>query len=262
MPPEGGLGRPPDVDMDVDMAAMSGPAPRLAPVAEAALSAERPSSLRADLRRRLLPPLLLAIAVGAGLSHQLIQHYTGEEQDRTLRETARALAQEVALGEHTDSDPVELLAGAERLLVWNNDDHTAFRLTGLRGTHIAGQRALALPPTSAAAGPGQTRAYDTALDGEPARAVAVPVPGGWHGRPVWLLLAETRHRRDAVAREVLLAVLLPQALLAILLIGLVQRAVQGGLRPLEALAARLEARSDTRLEALPDEKTSRPRRVA
>jgi two-component system sensor histidine kinase TctE len=70
--------------------------------------------------------------------------------------------------------------------------------------------------------------------------------------PQWVLVqvAETRHQRDALLREIMAHVLLPQLLLVVVALLLVAFGVRHGLRPLATLRDALAQRSHRALEPL------------
>ena len=99
--------------------------------------------------------------------------------------------------------------------------------------------------------------YDSELGGAPIRAVQLRTDGG---APVTVQVAETRVKRQALANEIMVGVILPQLLL-IAIVGVVLWAgVARGLSPLARLQQAIAARSH--LDLSPVERCGRAGRSA
>lgn len=198
-----------------------------------------PRMLRKQLLTWLLAPLFLLLIVDTFVSYRVALEFSQRAYDRSLLEIAR----DVALHLRPDvSGGVGLALGPEALalLLEDSTDRIAFEVTDAGGRPVAG---VAIAPAPA---PRATPSYyDGELDGEPVRIVELRVePERASPRPRAIVrVAETMHRRGALAREILLSVVLPQALL-ILVAGLVVWVgVVHGLAPLERLRQAVAARS-------------------
>ena len=203
--------------------------------------------LRTQLLRWLVGPLVALLAADAAISYVLAHRVAQDAQDKALREIARELALQV----RRDSAGVlslDLPEAARRVLLEDPEDRIAYELVDAQGRRAAGQ---AVPPPQAN-GPGDRAAlamYDTEWDGNPVRAVQwrLPdVPGAL------LRVAETRRQRDATARAILTAVVLPQVLLILIAALIVRFGVNRGLRPLQALQRAVAERSHKDLSPIDD----------
>ena len=204
--------------------------------------------LRTQLLRWLLVPLLALLAVDAAVSVWLAQRVAQHAQDKALREIAHELGLMVRR-EPAGGLALELPEAARRVLLEDPEDRVSFELVTAQGQRQAGE-AIPLPPPQAPSLRTGEVLYDTQLAHGPVRAVQIPLaaePGAL------LRVAETRHQRDAIAREILAAVIVPQVLL-IALAGLIVRAGVGrGLRPLQDLQRAVATRSHKDLSALDEQ---------
>jgi two-component system sensor histidine kinase TctE len=211
---------------------------------------ERPL-LRRQLLGWLLAPLALLLAADTFVSYWVALSFSQQAHDRTLLEVARELslylrpAQGGAL-------VLRLPQEARRLLFTDPVDRLAFEAAEADGRTVAGER---LAPAPAAARRGAEALYDGALHGVPARIVELrlaPQPGG---RPAAIVrVAETMEKRNALAREILASVVLPQLLLIAIAGAVVWLGVVRGLRPLDRLRHAVAARSHRDRSPLADDK--------
>ena len=112
------------------------------------------------------------------------------------------------------------------------------------GIGVSGEGVLPAPPAVPRAN-GNESFYDAAVNGQPVRVVELRMPAPRAGAPHGAIVrvAETLNRRNALAREILLSVILPQALLLAVAGIVVWVGVAHGLAPLERLRRRVAARS-------------------
>jgi two-component system sensor histidine kinase TctE len=210
----------------------------------------RPESqrLRTQLLRWLLVPLLALLVVDAGISVLVAQRVAQHAQDKALREIAHELGLMVRR-EPAGSLALELPEAARRVLLEDPEDRVSFELVNAQGRRVAGE-AIPLPPPQAPSPRTGEVLYDTQLAHGRVRAVQMPLTAE---AGALLRVAETRHQRDAIAREIVAAVIVPQVLL-IALAGLIVRAGVGhGLRPLQDLQRAVAARSHKDLSPLDEQ---------
>ena len=204
--------------------------------------------LRTQLLRWLLVPLLALLAVDAVVSVWVAQRVAQQAQDKALREIAHELSLMVRPGP-AGSLVLEVPEAARRVLLEDPEDRVSFELVNAGGQRLAGET---IPlPRSPASNPRKGEVlYDTQLTHGPVRAVQIPLTAE---AGAVLRVAETRHQRDAIAREIVAAVIVPQVLL-IALAGLIVRAGVGrGLRPLQDLQRAVAARSHKDLSPLDEQ---------
>lgn len=208
-----------------------------------------PTLLRTQLLKWLLAPLVTLLAVDAVISYGVARGFAQDAQDRALVEVARELGLQVRRQE-AGALALDLPEALRRVLVEDPVDRIRFEVIDAQGRRIAGE-AIPPPEPEASAGPGAEILYDTQLGAEGAgvRAVQTALPADPLAR---LRVAETRHGRDAMARRILAAVVLPQVVLIALVALIVRLGVTRGLRPLEELRRAVGARSHRDLSAIDD----------
>jgi two-component system sensor histidine kinase TctE len=153
------------------------------------------------LLRRLLWPLLLLIVLGGCFNYWRGMTRAGEEQDLALQRVAIALASRLDV----DADDVldeDLGAHLDRTMTAmqraSTEDRLAFVVHGSDDLILGGDRGLKrlADPLSV----DDVRFLDKRLNGGPVRVITYP-----HVSPVgkvWLVVAETTHRRERQARLV------------------------------------------------------------
>ena len=215
-------------------------------------------TLRRTLLRWLVWPLAVVLLLDSAVSWWGAQRAADLAHDRSLNELARELVLhvEAAPGGESAGLRLSLTPAAERILLVDEEDRIAWRIADAQGRTLGGLADLALP--TAPARPGGPPVYDGGrLEGEAARLLAwwLPVQPATPVDPVppqWVLVqvAETRHQRDALLREIMAYALVPQLLLIVIVLGTAALAVTNGLRPLAALREALAKRSHRALEPL------------
>jgi two-component system, OmpR family, sensor histidine kinase TctE len=203
--------------------------------------------LRTQLLRWLVVPLIALLAADAAVSYLLAHRVAQDAQDKALREIARDLALQVRR-DAAGALVLDLPEAARRMLLDDPEDRIAYEVVDAQGRRVAGQ---AVEPASPQDRPGHPvrpgrqgeLLYDTELEGSPARAVQWPLPDAPGAPGALLRVAETRQQRDATARAILAAVVLPQMLLIALAAGIVRFGINRGLRPLQDLQQAVAERS-------------------
>jgi two-component system sensor histidine kinase TctE len=209
----------------------------------------RAGLLRTQLLRSLLLPLVVLLLVDAAISWGVAHRFARDAQDKALAEVGRELALQVR-SDGAGQLRLDLPEAARRLLFEDPEDRTSYALIDAAGRTLEGQEIPAPPPGSNAARAGEVL-YDGHAGGAEVRAVQLPlasVPGAL------LRVAETRHRRDAMARQILAVVVLPQVLLIVLAGVIVRFGVHRGLRPLEDLQRAVARRSHKDLSPIDDDR--------
>lgn len=207
------------------------------------------ASVYRTLMRWLLAPLLVVVLLDAAVGYWTAQRSADLAHDRSLLELAR----EVALHVHPDPQGARLALspGAERLLLWDAEDRIAYKVSLPDGRVLGGDASLPAPPPQSPAG-ARPRYYRDTLAGEPVRVVAAWLPGGEdpQAAPVLVQVAETRHQRDALVRDILAQAIVPQLLLVVLVQVAVWLGVRQGLAPLTHLREAVRRRSHRDLQPL------------
>ena len=212
----------------------------------------RPALLRTQLLGWLLVPLFVLLTADTFLSYWIALDFSQRAYDRSLVEIAR----EVSLHLRDDGGrlALDLPQEARRVLLFDPEDRIDIEVATAGGRLV---EAGAIETPRRAASPGRhERYYDGAAHGEPVRIVQLDLdPDSATGRPAAIVrVAETANKRNVLAREILLSVVIPQLLL-ILIAGLVVWfGVVRGLAPLERVQRAVSTRSHRDRSALAVEK--------
>jgi two-component system sensor histidine kinase TctE len=212
--------------------------------------------LRTRLLTWLLVPLTVLLTVDTFVSYWVALKFSQRAYDRVLVEIARELS--LHLRADAGGLALDLPDQVRRVLLSDPSDRIHFEIADAGGRAIAGEPVPPPPP-----GPAGERLYDGVMLGEPVRIVALRVgadPAAGRPAAAEVRVAETEHKRNGLAREILLSVVLPQILL-ILIAGIVVwvGVLRGlaSLRPLQrAVALRSHRdRSPVALDRVPGEVT-------
>ena len=204
-------------------------------------------SLRGQLVRWLLAPVLLMLAI-AGLGAYFIIHEPATTAyDQALADGALALSQHVRL--NPDGIVLDFPRQAEQVLRTDRYDNIYFTVFGPDGGFVAGDPGLPRPLQGATTEDGRI-VYDATYRGRPIRAVALLHDIGGHR--VTLIVAETTNKRRRVALDIAFGMLVPEFLLALGLAGAVWFGVSRGLAPLGRLRQEIQSRSHLDLRPLDD----------
>jgi two-component system sensor histidine kinase TctE len=211
------------------------------------------ASLRTRLLRRLLPPLLALFAVSGTLSYLVARYHANEVHDRWLVDSAEALAQRVTLSRGAPA--LDLPEAARQILQFDSADTTWFEVVGPRSGHVAGNPGVPAAPT----GPGtdverlrKASLYPGWISGARVRVASVPVELPGAGETVEVRVAETLRKRQTLATELLLEVLLPQLVLVVVAGGVIWVTLDKLLAPVGEVARALEAQTHHSLEPVDD----------
>jgi two-component system sensor histidine kinase TctE len=198
--------------------------------------------LRRQLLAWLLVPLSVLLFVDTFVSYRVALEFARRAYDRSLVEIARDLSLHVRQANGTAT--LDLPPEARRILLEDPDDRVFHSVVDAGGRSVSGEGVLPAPPAAAHAD-GNESFYDAAVNGRPVRVVELRMPAPRAGVPHGAIVrvAETLNRRNELAREILLSVILPQALLLAVAGIVVWVGVAHGLTPLERLRRAVAARS-------------------
>jgi signal transduction histidine kinase len=222
----------------------------------AALRAEREApraSLRTRLLQRLLPPLLALFAVSGTLSYLVARYHANEVHDRWLVDSAEALAQRVTSSRGAPA--LDLPEAARQILQFDSADTTWFEVVGPRSGHVAGNPGVPTAPVGPGADVERLRnasLYPGWMSGARVRVASVPVELPGARETVEVRVAETLRKRQALATELLLEVLLPQLVLVFVAGGVIWVTLDKLLAPVGEVARALEAQTHHSLEPVDD----------
>lgn len=194
--------------------------------------------LRTQLLRWLLVPLLLLLSADAAVSYVVAHRVAQDAQDKALLEIAHELALLVRRDE-SGQLKLDMPDAVRRVLFEDPEDRVSFEIVDAQGRRLGGE-AIEAPPADARQVRNGEVLYGAHLRDEAVRAVQTNLP---QDPSVRLRVAQTQHQRDAMAREILATVVLPQIALIVLAGWIVWLGVHRGLRPLDALQGAVAARS-------------------
>ena len=212
-----------------------------------ALKAARPpGSLRNQLLRWLILPLVALVALNAVSLYQDALEAGDIAYDRSLLASTRALAERVSVrdGKVVADVPYVALDSFET----DTLGRIYYKVTGLRGETVSGYDDLPPVPKNVPRSdlyPALVRFYHAQYNGEPVRIAALlqPVFDDTMRGIALIQVGETLDARRALSRRILLNTLLRQALMVLAVATLVWFAVRLVLRPLMDLKHEVETRS-------------------
>jgi two-component system sensor histidine kinase TctE len=209
--------------------------------------ATKPATLRRQLLLWVLPPLLVLWATSSIIDYDIAKRFVNLAYDRALLESALDIGRQVR--EVNDRIYVDLPKVAIDMLQTGEHGRIYYRVIGPNEEYITGEPDL--PPSEL--GTERVSYEDGYHRGKPIRMVAVRVPvrpGSGKGAVI-IQVAEPVTVRSSSARDIMLRMMLPQAVLIYLAAVAVWYGVRRGLGPLARLRQEVEGRSDRDLSPLP-----------
>jgi two-component system sensor histidine kinase TctE len=195
--------------------------------------------LRTKLLKWLLVPLALLLTADAFISYWISLRFSERAYDHALVEIAREASLHLVVAEGRVRFD---MPDAARAVTFDDPRDTLYyEIKDAAGALIAG---TPLPAPRATLARTSQRLFDAEIDGRPVRiveldvAAAAPDRGGGTVR-----VAETKIKRNELAREIVLSVIVPQVLLIVLAGVLVWVGVVRGLSPLLRLQEAIASRS-------------------
>ena len=203
-------------------------------------------SLRLQLLRWLLIPLLLLLLVNAWFSNRAAIATANLAFDRLLMASAEAIAEDV---EVKDGEIiVDLPYAALQLLESNIQERIFYRVVAPNGKTLTGYDDLPMPQT-APQPPEESVIYSAKYREETIHLVALnkQIYGATPTAPVVVIVAETGEARYALSHQILIEGLARQAILIVAAVLLVWLGLIRGLRPLGRLRASVAQRKPSDL---------------
>jgi two-component system, OmpR family, sensor histidine kinase TctE len=202
------------------------------------VAAEHPL-LRTKLLKWLLVPLALLLTADTFISYGIALRFSEHAYDHALVEIARETS--LHLSGANGRLQFDMPEAALRVMFNDPADTLYYEISNAAGALVAGRR-LAAPRVYAPLAKAQ-RLFDGEIEGNAVRIVelhvapAAGMPGGV------VRVAETKVKRNELAREIVLSVVVPQILLIVLAGVLVWFGVVRGLSPLARLQEAVASRS-------------------
>ena len=206
--------------------------------------------LQSKLLRWLLGPLLILLFVDTAVTYWAALRFSNRAHDRSLLELAREVGLHVKAEER--GPRLELSPAAERVLLIDQDDRLAYRVSAVDGRLLGGDAQIDPPPVALLRG-AAPMFYGGVHQGAPVRMAAAWLPIEGHGPKsdtVLVQVAETMNKRNRLAWEILASVVVPQLLLIVMASTAVYFGVSRGLMPLQKLRRSLSDRSHLDLTPL------------
>ncbi len=205
------------------------------------------NSLRRDLFKRLMGPLLVVLLVAGASAWGLAQHFSQTVLDQWLFDSAVTLAKQVRIvaGEAR----LDMPGSAIEMFEVDVSDEVFYEVATVGGRRLMANAVLPPPPVPAEAGADPVY-YDATVRGQLVRAIALHV-GGTGDTAVLVKVAETRNKRDSLANEVLVATLAIVAMLVAASAALVSTGIGQSLSVLEPIVQRVRG-ARRAFAALPD----------
>jgi len=204
-------------------------------------------SLRRQLLQWLLVPLLALFAGSSAVSYYVAIRFADLAHDYELYDIALSMWQQVRVVE--GRAVIELPQAALQILEFDSRDKVYVRLSTADGRFISGSHELPDPPAPAR---GAVSYYDATIHGEPVRVALLRERLPDSDIEVAVQAAETRVKRDLFAKDILLAVLIPQLLIIVVAGALVWLGVSRGLMPLQQITDAVGGRSYRDLSSIPE----------
>ena len=206
--------------------------------------------LQSKLLRWLLGPLLALLFLDTAVTYWTALNFSNRAHDRSLLELAREVGLHVKAD---DAGPrLEISPAAERVLLIDQDDRLAYRVSSEDGRLLGGDGQIDGPPAAWQRGAAPVF-YGGVHQGTPVRMAAAWMPiAGRDRKPdtVLVQVAETMNKRTRLAWEILASVVVPQLLLILMATAAVYFGVSRALKPLQTLRRSVSDRSHLDLTPL------------
>ena len=193
-------------------------------------------SLRKRLLTRLWIPLITLLLGGALASFGLAYHFGNTVHDRWLLDSAMTLGTQL----HADTGrlTLELPQSAVEMFEWDSVDRIYEEVISPSGRRLFGNAVFPTAPAMLA--PNEPQYYDSTIDGNPVRIVAIAVHSPADpAKTVTIQVAETKKKRESLVREIMLLVVPLQVLILVVAGAFIWFAVTSSLASLDSLAARI-----------------------
>ena len=206
-------------------------------------------SIKFNLLKWLIAPLLAVNLIGAGLTYGLAWLPAQDAFDQSLTDAAWALSSQVkrVRGKAT----LELSKQAEQMLRTDHFDTMYFVVRDSNGETLAGDQHF--PSVMQASETNEPVLYDDRMNGEQVRIVALQI--NIEHRPVYIGIAETFRKRKQTHLVILTSLMLLEGALTFFSVAISLIAVNKGLHPLRELQQSLDQRNHHNLSPIESKET-------
>jgi len=207
-------------------------------------------SIKINLLKWLIAPLLAVNLIGAGLTYWLAWLPAQDAFDQSITDAAWALTSQIKRVRGKTS--LELTKQAEQMLRSDHFDTMYFVVRDSNGETLAGDHNF--PPVNQVTEPNEPVTYDGVMNGEQVRIAVLYV--SIERTPVYIGIAETFRKRNQTHYVILISLLLLDGALTFFSIAIVMIAVNKGLSPLRELRQNLDQRNHDNLTPIEFKETA------
>lgn len=202
------------------------------------------SSIKFNLLKWLIAPLLAVNLIGAGLTYWLAWLPAQDAFDQSLTDAAWALTSQIKRVRGKTS--LELTRQAEQMLRSDHFDTMYFVVRDATSATLAGDHNF--PSVNHIASSNEPVTYDGVMNGEQVRIAALRVT--IERTPIYIGIAETFRKRNQTHYVILISLLVLDGVLTFLSLAIVLFAVIKGLGPLRELRQNLDQRNHDNLKPI------------
>ena len=202
------------------------------------------TSIRVNLLKWLIAPLLLINMLGGALTYWLAWTPAQTAFDQSLADTAWAIIPR--LSEINGQLNINLPRKEEQILRVDHFNLVYFTVRNTQGGILAGDRDFPTLPFPAKAN--DPLSYDGYMRGEPIRIIALKSTIG--NQAVFIGVAETLRKRNRIRSLIIVSLLILEGLLTLISVGIVWLAITCGLFPLKKMQYDLSLRDDDDLSPI------------
>ena len=208
------------------------------------------NSIRQKLLNWLIILLIPSLLLGGVSAYYLANYFANLAYDSALYRTALALADEVEV--KNGSPVVDLSESALKLLEFDTDDYIYYQVQDSKKRVVLGDVLLPpkkIPPI------GQANYYETTFEDKTLHMVAFNYSLADQGvqDSVLVLVGETTTKRDKMTEEIIAIMLIPQVILILLILFLVNLGIERGLVSLDKLKVMIAGRVPTDTSPIEEE---------
>lgn len=188
----------------------------------------------------MLSPLLFLWPISVAVTHHFASRIANQPYDETLATDVRGVAGRIRqeagriVIEHPESMRAALHA--------DSYDVVYFQIVDGAGRLLAGDAEIPRARIPDVADPAGVRYHNAYINGEEVRSAYLELPLSGAQRPLLIQVAETNHKRERLAAQIIAGVILPQLAIVPLAVVLVYFGLTRGIAPLHRLQRQISRR--------------------
>ncbi len=207
-------------------------------------------TLRVRLLLWLLPPAAVLMCIWIWATYTVVVHFADLAYDRALEDTAETIGGQIAVRDGAIA--IDLPPAAHKMILFDRLDKIFFSITDESGALLAASSSSPLPPPEIATH-GDTKFYNSRILNSSVRVVERTVPIDLPSKQLVVRVAETMHKREVLAAEVVTYMIAPQTLFLSGLMLLLWNGVGRGVAPIKRVRDAISRRSHNDLTPLATE---------